>query len=86
MRILFLMEVALAFVYRLRSKLNGQTLEGLNIHGREQNAGVYLASGKFWKLVKSRLCIRIVLGTGGQGNQDFIGMKTRVSASQILGL
>ena len=80
------MEVALVFVYRFRCELNGKTLEGLIIYGREKHTGVYLTSGKLWKLVKSRLCIRIILCTGGQGNQYLIRMKTRVSASQILGL
>ena len=77
------MKISFTFVYRLGSELDRQTFKGLNIHAGEQYTSVYLTAGQFWQLIQSSLCIWIIFSTGREGNQNFIGVKTRIAASKI---
>ena len=72
-------------INRLACQLNTQFLKNLDIYIRKHNGSMYLSATQFWKLGKSLLCSLVCSSTHGQGDQDFICMKTRVLAAKIPG-
>ena len=77
---------AVVLIYWLGGQFDAETFEGLNINLRQHDGGVNLAAAQFWKLGKSLLCSLIRSSAHGQGNQDFICVKTRIFAAKITGL
>ena len=73
-------------IARLHRELDAQTLEDLDIHLGEHHGSVSLTAGEFGELFQSLEGCFVGSGCGGEGDEHLIRVKSRVVASQILGL
>lgn len=71
-------------IYRLGGQFDAETFEGLDINLRQHDGGVNLAAAQFFELFQGDLCVFVGSGAHGQRDQNFIGVETRVAASEVL--
>ena len=71
-------------IYWLGGQFDAETFEGLNINLRQHDGGVNLAAAQFFELFQGDLCVFVGSGAHGQRDQNFIGVETRVAASEVL--
>ena len=74
-------------IYRLGGQFDAETFEGLDINLRQHDGGVNLAAAQFFGSCSRAICACLVgSGAHGQRDQNFIGVETRVAASEVLDL
>ena len=71
-------------IYRLGGQFDAETFEGLDINLRQHDGGVNLAAAQFFELFQGDLRVFVGSGAHGQCDQNFIGVETRVAASEVL--
>ena len=72
------------FIHCFAGELDSQFFEDLDIYIREHHRGMRLAAVKLRKLRESKPCILTVCGAGGQRDQNFVCVETRIFALQIV--
>lgn len=71
-------------IYRLGGQFDAETFKGLDINLRQHDGGVNLAAAQFFELFQGDLCVFVGSGAHRQRDQNFIGVETRVAASEVL--
>ena len=82
---LLFMEEFFCFVDWLHGHVHAKSAEGVGIHGRNDNTWVSLASDEPRDRFKCGFCIFVGSRANWEGNEDLVGVKSGVFASEIVG-
>ena len=77
------MIVFVVLIFCFHRELDTELFQLFDIHRGEHNRSMCLAFGKFRQLFHSQSSIFMSGGTDGQGDQDLIGMQSRIAASEV---